>query len=115
MTRRKALGRCKTKAGNCEVTPQALQPIAKLLMKRNGPRAPTADDGSLGITYHLDENANVIMDCLENNFTFHDLCDKNHERQVETTVQALLTSVEGTPLGKVRPCDIHKIANSLKL
>jgi hypothetical protein len=34
---------------------------------------------------------------------------------VETTVQAVLASVDGTLLGKVRPCDIHKIANSLKL
>jgi hypothetical protein len=40
---------------------------------------------------------------------------ENHERQVETEVQALLASVSGTPLGKVGPCDIHISANSLKL
>jgi hypothetical protein len=57
-------------------------------------KAPTALHGPSGITY--------------------DLCDKNHEQQVETRVQALLASVD-TPLGKVRPCDIHKLANSLKL
>jgi hypothetical protein len=34
---------------------------------------------------------------------------------VETRVQALLASVDETPLVKVRPCDIHKLANSLKL
>jgi hypothetical protein len=45
----------------------------------------------------------------------HELCDKKHERQVENAVQALLTSVGRTPLGKVRPCDIHNLANSLKL
>jgi hypothetical protein len=28
--------------------------------------------------------------------------------------QALLASVDNTPLGKVRPCDIHNSANSLK-
>jgi hypothetical protein len=34
---------------------------------------------------------------------------------VETRVQVLLASVDDTPLAKVRPCDIHKLANSLKL
>jgi hypothetical protein len=31
------------------------------------------------------------------------------------TEQAILASVDGTPLGTVRPCDIHKLTNSLKL
>jgi hypothetical protein len=84
-------------------------------MKRDGPKAPTAIHGPLGITYHPNEKANVIADSLENQFTSHDLCDENHEREVETTVQALLASVDGTPLGKVRPCEVHKLANSLKL
>jgi hypothetical protein len=57
----------------------------------------------------------VIADCLENQFTSHILCDENHERQVETTVKALLAFVSGTPLGKIRPCDVHNLANSLKL
>jgi hypothetical protein len=35
----------------------------------------------------------VIAYCLENQFTYQDLCDKNHERQVETRVQALLVVV----------------------
>jgi hypothetical protein len=34
---------------------------------------------------------------------------------VETRVQAPLASVDHTPLGKVSPCDTHKLANSLKL
>jgi hypothetical protein len=57
----------------------------------------------------------VIADCLENQFTSHDLCDENHKRQVEGRVQVLFTSVDDTSLGKVRPCDIHKLGNSLKL
>jgi hypothetical protein len=57
----------------------------------------------------------MIADCLENYFTSYDLCDENHEPQVETRVQALLASVDDIPLGNVRPCDIHKLANSLKL
>jgi hypothetical protein len=53
----------------------------------------------------------MIADYLENQFTPHDLCNENHEQQVETTVKALLASVDGTLLGKVRPCDEHKLAN----
>jgi hypothetical protein len=83
-------------------------------MERDGPQAPTAVHGPLGITYHLNEKANVIADCLDDQFTSHNLCDKNYERQVETRVQAPLASVDCTPLGKVTPCDIHKLTNSLK-
>jgi hypothetical protein len=50
MTHRKALERRETKLGNCEVTPQALWPIAKSLRKRDGPKSPTAIHGPLGIT-----------------------------------------------------------------
>jgi hypothetical protein len=59
MTCRKALER-ETKVGNCEVTPQTLWPIAKSLMKRDGPKAPVAVHGRLGITYHPNEKAEVI-------------------------------------------------------
>jgi hypothetical protein len=69
----------------------------------------------LGITYHPNGKANVIADCLENEFTSHDLRDENPEQQVETGVQALPASVDDTPLGNARPCDIHKLVNSLKL
>jgi hypothetical protein len=50
MTRRKALERWETKVGNFEVTSQALWPIKKSLTKRDGPMAPTAVHGPLGIT-----------------------------------------------------------------
>jgi hypothetical protein len=100
MTHRKALERWETKVGNCEVTPQALQPTAKSLIKKDGPKAPTAVHGQLGITYHTNEKANAIADCLENNFTSHDLCDENHERLVETRVQVLLAFVDDIPLEK---------------
>jgi hypothetical protein len=83
--------------------------------EKDGPKAPTAIHAALGITYHPNVKANVTADCVENHFTSHDLRDENHERLVETRVQALLASVDDTPLGKVRSCDIHKLANSLKL
>jgi hypothetical protein len=88
--------------------------FCKIAYEKNGPEAPATVRRSLGITYHPDEKANVIADYLENQFTSHDLCDENHERQVETTVQTVLASVDGTPLGKVRPCDILKLGNSFK-
>jgi hypothetical protein len=72
-TRREALEPWETNVGNCEVTPQAVWPIAKLLMKRDGPKAPTALLGPLGITYHPNEKASVIADCVENQFTSRDL------------------------------------------
>jgi hypothetical protein len=84
-------------------------------MKREGPKAPAAVKGPLGIIYNPNKKAIVIADYLENQFTSHDQCDENHEREMKTRDQDLLTSVDDTPLGKERPCDIHKLANSLKL
>jgi hypothetical protein len=43
------------------------------------------------------------------------MCDENYDRRVETRVMALLYSLDDIPLGKVRLCDIHKLANSLEL
>jgi hypothetical protein len=114
MTRRKALEWRETKVGNYEVIPQALWPIAKSLMKRDGSKAPTAVRGPLEITYHPNEKANAIADCLENNFTSHDLCDENHERRAETRVQVLLPSVDDTPSEKLRLCDIQELVKMLK-
>jgi hypothetical protein len=90
ITRKKALERWETKIGNTEVTPQAICPIAKSLLKRDGPRAP-------GLKFHPSEKANAIADCLKNQFTHHDVCDDNHERRVEDRVQALLEAVDNKP------------------
>jgi hypothetical protein len=68
-------------------------------MKRDGPKASIAVHGTFGITYHPNEKVNVIADYLENQFTSHDRCDENHERQVETAVQDLLVPLDDTPLG----------------
>jgi hypothetical protein len=51
----------------------------QITYEKDGPKAPTAVHGPLGITYHPNEKAQVIADYLENQFTFRDLCDKNHE------------------------------------
>jgi hypothetical protein len=97
MTRKKALERWETKMGNTEVTHQAIWPIAKSLLKRYGPRAPTAIHGSSGLQFHPSEEANAITDCLENKYTHHDLCDENHERRLEARVEVLLEDVDNKP------------------
>jgi hypothetical protein len=83
-------------------------------MKKDGPKASTAIHGPLGLTYQPKKKSNVIADCKENKFISHDLCHENHERQVEASLR-FGASLDGTPLGKVRPCDMHNLANSLKL
>jgi hypothetical protein len=84
-------------------------------MKRDGPRAPTVIHGPSGPKLYPSEKADTIADCLENQFTPHDLCDYNHERRVEARVQALFETVDNSPPESVRPCDLQKLINSLKL
>jgi hypothetical protein len=84
MTRKRALERWETKIGNTEVTPQAIWPIAKSILKGDGPRAPTAIHCPSGLVFHLSKKDNAIAECLENQFTHHDMCDENHEQRVET-------------------------------
>jgi hypothetical protein len=52
---------------------------------------------------------------LENQFTPHDLSNKNHKQWVEARVQALIEAVDDTLLDNLRPCDIQKLIKSLKL
>jgi hypothetical protein len=100
ITRKKALELWKTKIGNTEVTPQAIWPSTKSLLKRDGPRAPTAIHGASGLKFHPSEKGNAIAGCLEIQFTPHDLCDENHERGVEAKVQALLETIGNNPSSK---------------
>jgi hypothetical protein len=111
MTRKKALEWWETKTDNTEVTSQAICPATKFLLKRVGPRAPTALHGHSGLIFHPFEKANAIGDCLEYQFTRHDLCDENHERRV----QVLLEVVDNKPPKRMKPCDLQILINSLKL
>jgi hypothetical protein len=81
---------------NCFV-PQAIWPIAKSLINRDGTRAPTAIHGTLGLKVHSMDKANTIADCIENHFTPHDLSDENNERRVEARVLALLEAAANAP------------------
>jgi hypothetical protein len=115
MTHKKALEQWGTKIGNTEITPQAIWPMLNSFLKRDGPRAPTAIHGSLGLKFHPSINANVIADCLETQFTPHDLCDGNHERRLEAKVQALLEDIDDSAPQRMRLCDLQKLNYSLKL
>jgi hypothetical protein len=79
------------------ITPQAIRPIAKSLMKRNETKEPTAIHGLFGLTFLPFEKANAIADFFENQITPHELCDENHKRQVEARVQVLLEAVDKKP------------------
>jgi hypothetical protein len=82
-------------------------------VKSLGPKAPTTVHAPLGIIYHPNKKANVDA-VLENQFISHDLQYKNNEQWMDTRVQALLTSVDDTPLEKVG-CVIRKLVKALKL
>jgi hypothetical protein len=111
---KKGIERWETKLVNTELTPPAIWPIAKSLTNRDGPRAPTAIHDLLGLNCPVDK-ASAIADCLENQYTPHNLCEENHERQVEAGFQALLEAVDSNPPERIRPCDLWKLLNSLKL
>jgi hypothetical protein len=115
MARKRALERWETKIENCEVTPQAIWPLAKSLTKRGGPKAPTAIHGPSDPIFYPIDKANVIANYLENQFTPHELCDLGHERRVEAKVQVVLNTVDEAPPGKFRPSDVSKEIRSLKL
>jgi hypothetical protein len=68
-----------------------------------------------GLKFHPSEKANAIANCLENQFTHHDLCDENHERRVEASVLTLLEAVDNKPPERIRPSDLQKLISSLKL
>lgn len=71
--RKRAFEWWETKPANAEVTSQAIQPIAKSLINRDGPMAPIVIHGSLGLKFYLLQEGNATADCLENQFTPHDL------------------------------------------
>jgi hypothetical protein len=107
MTQRRALEQVETRIGKCEVTPQALSPIAKSRVKRDEPKGTTAIHGPLGVKYHPLDEADAVADCLYDQFTLHDLCDGNHDWRVDTRVKACSKAYKEPP-ANVRTNDVHK-------
>jgi hypothetical protein len=88
---------------NNKATLQAIWPITKSFINRDGPRAPTAIHSLLSIKCHPSEKANTTADCLEKQFTPHGLSEENHERWVHATrVQALLQAVDNDPPERIK-------------
>jgi hypothetical protein len=58
MVPKRALERLETKLANCEVTPQAIWPVAKSLTKRGGPKASSAIHSPLGPLFYPISEAN---------------------------------------------------------
>jgi hypothetical protein len=94
MVWKRALERWESKLATCEVTLQAIWPTAKSLMKRGGPKAPSAIHGPLGPLLYQINKHNATADCLENQFTAYNLCACDHKEQVEATAQAPLASID---------------------
>jgi hypothetical protein len=61
------------------------------------------------------DKANAIADCLQNQFTPHDLCEESHEWRVEARVRALLEAVDSDPPERIRPRDLTEITKFLKI
>jgi hypothetical protein len=83
--------------------------------QEDGWSKPTAIHGPFGLTFHPLEKAITTAVCLENQFKPHDLCHENHKQQMEARVQTLLKAVDNNSSERIRPCDIQKLVNSLKL
>jgi hypothetical protein len=109
IVRKRALERWETKIENCEVTPQAIWPIAKSLTMRGEPKETTAIHGRLGPVFYPNEKANVIAIYLENLFTPHKVCVTDHERRVKFRPCAVSKEIQSLKLGK--DCGIDGIPN----
>jgi hypothetical protein len=97
MTQRKVIERWERKIRNCEVTPHAIWPLVKYLMKRDRLKAATTIHGPCSLKFLPLGKSNVTANCLENKFTPHNLCEENHKQQVEAQVQALSEAVDDSP------------------
>jgi hypothetical protein len=115
MTRRNATERWEAKTIYSEVTPHAIWPLEESVMKSDSPKAPTIIYGPSGLKFRPLEKANAIANCLENQFTPHDLCEENHERRMEARVQTSSEVVDDSSSERVRPCDLQKLIKYLKL
>jgi hypothetical protein len=62
--------------------------------KKDGTKALSAIYGPSGPIVYPINKANIIAECLENQFTAHDLCDCELRWHVEATVAAMLATVD---------------------
>jgi hypothetical protein len=75
-------------------------------MRMDNPKAPIAIHCCLGLKFLSLGKPNLIANCLENQFSPHDMCEGNHERLVVAHIHALFEVMDNTPLEKIRLCDV---------
>jgi hypothetical protein len=63
-------------------------------MKRDGPEAPYAIHGLLGPLFCPIDKANALSESLENHLIAHNLCHSDRRQHIESTVQAILATVD---------------------
>jgi len=75
MIQRNAIESWNTKMCNSEVTPQTVWPLANTLMKSHRLKARNSIHSLSGLIFLRLEKTNIIAECLENQFSLHDLCE----------------------------------------
>jgi len=113
MTRRKALEQWETKIGNCEVTTQAVWPIATSLLEWEGLWTATAIHGPIGLKYHPVGKVTAIADCLEKEFTPSGPCDEIRERRWRPELK-LCSKLQTSHSEKVKFCQFQTAMNTVQ-
>lgn len=93
MAQKGALERRETQLEKMRTHTTSKVAFCKILHKKRGrPKAPSAIHGPLCPTFYPIDKANIIADCLESQFTVHELCDCDNS--VEAKDEALLATID---------------------
>jgi hypothetical protein len=111
--RERERGRRRRRRRNCEVMRQFMA-YSEIAYEKGWKKGTNHSSWPFRNNTSPNQKAIAIADSTENQFTSHDLCDENHER-VWSRLKAVLSSVDDNSFGRVRPCDLHKVVNTLQL
>jgi hypothetical protein len=93
MVLKRILARWGRKGGKLKSFTSSITVFYEIPYKKSGePNAPSAIHDPLDPIFYPIDKGKIIADCLENQFTAHDLCDCYHRRHVEAQVEALLAT-----------------------
>jgi hypothetical protein len=93
-----------TNLAKCEVTPQAIRPIAWSLTLRGGPKTPSANYSPLDSKFYTIDKADIITGCVGKQVRTRGLCVCDHSRHVEV----LLATVHEDIFVNFRPRNVSK-------
>jgi hypothetical protein len=114
MTKKMLKEQWDTKMENCEITPQVIWPMAKTMLNKDAPKFPSMIHGYSSLKFLPLEKANAIADFLKI-VSYNMICEENHEREMETTVQGTLETDDTDTPEKIKSCDLKKLIEKLKL